>query len=438
MTKLARAEQIRSDRRGNGRRPPETLRLAYLIGTYPGLTTTFIDREIRALRAWGVSLQIVAIHRPDNPATLSPDQSALQTGAIYLLPAAPITLLLAHLYFFLTRPLVYLRTLAFLATRPHPSPGSQMRTVQHFGMGVYAAYLLRDHSLTELHAHFIDRTATLALVAARLLGIPYSLSIHAGADVFVERVLADEKIGEARHAVTCTLHNRTYLEHVLGRDLQDKISHIRHGLNLSLYRPQAHRPANGKPLIVSVGQLAERKGFAQLIEVCSLLRARGYEFRCEIVGEGPQRARLERMIDALALHDTVTLCGALRHGEVIKKYDDATLFALLCIVTAEGDMDGIPNVIAEAMAMRAPVVSTTVSAIPELVVDGVNGLLAPPGDATAAAAAIARLLDEPDLRQQLADNAQRTIEETFDVDYNVRRFAATLWPEWFTNLTIDG
>jgi len=150
------------------------------------------------------------------------------------------------------------------------------------------------------------------------------------------------------------------------------------------------------------------------------------------------RARLERMIDALALHDTVTLCGALRHGEVIKKYDDATLFALLCIVTAEGDMDGIPNVIAEAMAMRAPVVSTTVSAIPELVVDGVNGLLAPPGDATAAAAAIARLLDEPDLRQQLADNAQRTIEETFDVDCNVRRFAATLWPEWFTNLTIDG
>ncbi len=423
---------------GNGQRPAATLRLAYLIGTYPGLTTTFIDREIRTLRRWGVDLQIVAIHRPDNPAALSPEQKDLQEGAIYLLPAAPITLLLAHLYFLLARPLIYLRTLAFLVTRPHPSLGSRLRTVQHFGMAVYAAYLLRRRPLTELHAHFVDRTATLALVAARLLGIPYSLSIHAGADVFVHRVLVAEKIAEARHAVTCTLHNRTYLEQVLGVDLKDKISHVRHGLNLSLYRPQTRLSANGKPLILSVGQLAERKGFAQLIEVCSLLKAQGHEFRCEIVGEGPQRLRLERMIDALALRDTVALLGALPHGEVIKKYDEATLFALLCIVTAEGDMDGIPNVIAEAMAMRTPVVSTTVSAIPELVIDGVNGLLAPPGDATAAAAAIARLLDDPDLRTQLAGNARRTIEDTFDVDCNVRRFAAALWPAWFSDSPIDG
>ncbi len=198
MTDFDRVEQIRSNRSGNERRPPETLRLAYLIGTYPGLTTTFIDREIRALRAWGVNLQIVAIHRPDNPAALSPDQNALQTGAIYLLPAAPITLLLAHLYFFLARPLVYLRTLVFLVTRPHLSLGSRLRTVQHFGMAVYAAYLLRDRSLTELHAHFIDRTATLALVAARLLGIPYSLSIHAFRDVFVERVRKREDRRTAR------------------------------------------------------------------------------------------------------------------------------------------------------------------------------------------------------------------------------------------------
>ncbi len=417
------------------------LRLVYLIGTYPGLTTTFIDREVRVMRQWGVDLQIVAIHRPAAGVPLSPEQQALQQGITYLLPAKVLPLLLAHLFFLLTRPHIYGGTLGYLLTRPHPSHKARLKTVMHFGVAVYGAFLLRKRTFYELHAHFVDRTATIALVAARLLRKPYSLSIHAGADVFVEPVLLREKIQEARHAVTCTLYNRTHIEALLQQDLRHKITHVRHGLELAHYHPAPEapqpRPANGRPLILSIGQLAERKGFAQLVRTCAKLRDQGYAFECHIVGEGPQRGALEALIDELSLGDRVTLCGAMGHGDVIQKCREATLFALLCVVTSSGDVDGIPNVIAEAMAMALPVVSTPVSAIPELVRHGVNGLLVPPNDIDAAAAAMARLLDDPALRHELVLNGRETVLATFDVERNVRRFAATLWPEWFTDFPLS-
>jgi glycosyltransferase involved in cell wall biosynthesis len=372
----------------------------------------------------------MAIHRPPANTALSQEQLELQQGATYLLPANAFILLFAHLYFVTTHPGIYAGTLVFLLTRPHPSLKARAKTLMHFGLGVYAAYLLLQRDFYELHAHFVDRTATIALIAARLLGKSYSLSIHAGADIYVEPTLLREKIVEARHAVTCTLYNRSYIETLLGKNLSQKITHIRHGLELARYRPVQNSPTR-KPLILSVGQLAERKGFAQLIECCARLKEQGYDFQCQIVGQGPQRGNLEELIAGLSLQDTVSLCGALRHEDVIQKCNDATLFALLCTVTKNGDVDGIPNVIAEAMAMKLPVVSTTVSAIPELVRDGVNGLLVPPNDVDAAVAAIARLLKDQALRGELAKNGQDIVLETFDVEQNVQRFAATLWPKWF-------
>lgn len=419
----------------NQRHKSEPLNLVYLIGTYPGLTTTFIDREIRALRQWGAKLQIMAIYRPESIKSLTQEQQDLQHGMIYLLPAKILTVLLAHIYFALLRPFVYARTLFFLVTRQHPSQKARVKTLVHFALGVYAAYCLRQQEFLEIHAHFVDRTATIALVMARLLDKPYSLSIHAGADVYVEPVLLREKIFEARHAVTCTRYNRTHIEALLGQDLTPKITHIRHGLELSRYRSVPSQ-ATGKPLILSVGQLAERKGFAQLIQSCAKLKAHGYDFQCQIVGHGPQRSHLEELIEKYDLQSHVTLCGALPHDEVIEKFKQATIFALLCTVTKNGDVDGIPNVIAEAMAMDIPVVSTAVSAIPELLEDSVNGLLVPPNDIEAAVAALARLLDSQALRCELVNNGRETILSTFDVEKNVQRFATTLWPNWFVESSL--
>ena len=404
--------------------------LVYLVGTYPLLTTTFIDREIRTLRGWGVDVQVVAVRRPPTDPPLSSDQRRLQRDVQYLLPIRWRDLLLSHLYFVMRRPGTFARTLGFLVTRPHASLMSRMKTILHFGEGVYAAFLVRDLPFRELHAHFADRAATIALVASRLLGTPYSLSIHAAGDIFVDPVLLREKVRAARHVVTCTAHNKAHVASIVGADASDMITHVRHGLDLAAY-PTGSDPAPGPPVILSVAQLKERKGLAQLIHACATLRDRGYRFRCRIVGRGPQYGQLQMLIGRLSLGDTVSLCGALRHEEVVREYRQATVFVLPCVQTVQGDVDGIPNVLAEAMALQVPVVSTHLPAIRELVSDGENGLLVAPNDDASLVDAIARLLDQPDLRTRLGEQGRRTILETFQLEPNVRAFASTLWPEWF-------
>jgi glycosyltransferase involved in cell wall biosynthesis len=419
-----------NDCKDNGKMPTREMSLIYIIGTYPGLTITFIDREIKTLRKWGVDLQIVAMRRPGADVPLSSDQRELQQGVTYLLPVAWLSLILSQLHFALRRPRCYFQTVVYLLTRPHPDLRSRIKTLLHFGEGVYAAYIVRNQQFREFHAHFVDRAATVALVAGRLLDKPYSLSIHAGADIFVNPILIGEKILEARHVVTCTQYNRTHVEAILAQDLSDKMSHVLHGLELAKYHPARSR-VNGDPLILSVGQLAERKGFAQLIRACRSLKDEGYDFECHIVGRGPQHQELQSLIHQLALEDTVSLCGALPHEQVIEKYRQATIFALPCIETKDGDVDGIPNVLAEAMAMQVPVVSTRVSAIPELVVDRMNGLLVPSEDHAALVAALGRLLGEPALREELGKSGRQSVLDRFDIECNARRFATTLWPEWF-------
>jgi glycosyltransferase involved in cell wall biosynthesis len=412
------------------------LRLVYIIGTYPLLTMTYVDREIKALRQWGVELQILAVHRQDASIPLSADQrGALQEGVIYLLPVKWSSFVISELYFAILHPQRYFKTLIYLLTRPHPRGTARyltprFMTLLHFIEGVYAAYLLRGRQFEEFHAHTADRAATIALVVGRLLDRPYSLSIHAGHDIFVNPILLAEKILEARHVATCTAYNEAYLESFIGQDLSHKISHIHHGLDLSKYQPKPSA-SNGRSKILSVGRLSEKKGLVYLVRACRILKDQEYDFTCHIIGEGPQRSELRSLIEQLSLEDTVHLRGALPHEEVIENYRQATLFVLPCIKAKDGDMDGIPNVLPEAMAMQVPVVSTDISGIPELVDDQVNGLLAPPGDEKALAAAMARLLDDPALCERLGQSGRQSIVDTFDVNQNVLKFAATLWPDWF-------
>lgn len=145
--------------------------VVYVVGTYPLLTTTFIDREIKTLRAWGVNVHILAVRRPPLDPPLSRDQRDLQRDVQYLLPARWVDLILSHLYFLVRSPGPFARTFAYLITRPHPSLMSRAKTILHFGEGVYAAYLVRGLTFREIHAHFADRAATIALVASRLWGL---------------------------------------------------------------------------------------------------------------------------------------------------------------------------------------------------------------------------------------------------------------------------
>jgi glycosyltransferase involved in cell wall biosynthesis len=395
------------------------IKLTYIIGTFPSLTTTFIDREIKQLRQQGVDLQVVSIRHPATTIPPSAEQRELAQGVIYLLPVDWPIFVVGNLYFVVRRPWIYLKTLLYLLTCPHPRLRSRVKTLLHFAEGVYAAYLLRGLPIDQLHAHFVDRAAVVALVASRLLDLPYSLTAHAN-DIYVNPVLLRAKIAEAAFITTCTAYNHGYLSKMVGDEPDGKLHLVYHGLDLARYQPGASTQ-RAHPLLLSVGRLTEKKGFPYLLAACQGLKERGYDFECQIVGEGPLHHELETQIAQLGLEDRVTLCGAIPHEAVIDKYREAMLFVLPCVMARDGDRDGIPNVLIEAMAMQLPVVSTRHSGIPELVEDEVNGLLVPPNDERALADALARLLSDPALCTRLGQSGRQRVLEKFDIHRNVQR-----------------
>ena len=404
------------------------MKIVYIIGTYPRLTTTFIDREIYSLEKLGAEIKIVSIRRPD--AALSRDQIQLINRIQYLLPANIASLLLGHIRYAFGQPKKFFGTLYYLLSCPHPSVSSRIKTLMHFGEGVYAAYQLRKVQFDHVHAHFMDRVAVIALIISRLLDVPYSLTAHAG-DIYVDPILLPEKMAGAKFITTCTGYNKSHLEQFGENIFNHKLFCIYHTLSVNEYQGYEFR-SNDQSIILSVGQLKERKGFNYLLNACRLLVDRGYSFICQIVGDGPQKEYLDAQVKLLSLEDHVQLCGALPHQEVIEKYQQASLFVLPAILASDGDRDGIPNVILEAMAMELPIVSTDHSAIPEVVEHGVNGLLVPPADEIALADALEEIIENPRYGRELGSRGRDIVVEKFDPITNSKqlldRFTAQHYP----------
>lgn len=393
--------------------------LVYIIGTYPGLTTTFIDREIEAIRAQGVTVRVISIRKPHT--LLSQAQKQLQEITTYLLPVQWGRFIRTHLRFAFRKPKNYFGTLLKLLTNPHPDLASRFKTLLHFMEGVSAAGLISERPCDHVHAHFADRAATLAFVVGELMDVPYSLTAHAN-DIYIKPILLPLKLMQAKFVATCTAYNRQHLADLV--PLNGKLHCLYHGLDLEAYHPTSD--STEPALITSVGQLKEKKGFHDLVRACQVLKQKGYSFQCQIIGEGPLRPALEQQIRDLQLESCVVLCGALPHELIVQEYQRSILFVLPCITASDGDRDGIPNVILEALAMQLPVVSTRHSGIPEVVSDGVNGLLVPPADVPLLVSAMERLLNDSALRAQMGARGRQTVMEKFDITRNANRLLAEM------------
>jgi glycosyltransferase involved in cell wall biosynthesis len=217
--------------------------------------------------------------------------------------------------------------------------------------------------------------------------------------------------------VTCTDFNCQTLRAIApGANVQ----RMYHGIDHAVFHPQRRLAPDAVPLILSVGRLREKKGLDTLIEACHLLRQRSLPFRCEIVGYGEEQERLQALIANHGLQGQVQFTGKLTREHVIDRYARATVYVQPSRVAADGDRDGIPNVLLEAMAMGVPVVATNVSGIPEIVCHGRNGLLIEPDHPAALADAVTRLIDDPELGAALGLAARQAVTETFDNDRNLR------------------
>lgn len=403
--------------------------IAYVMKRYPRLTETFILNEIRAMERLGAQLHIFSLLPPEPPPhhpmvgeVLAPIHSPPPEGR-----AKWVVLARAHGATLAAAPLRYagafLRAMLWSALSPTP-----LSVWKQFGRAGFVASTCRRAGIRHIHAHFANAPAAVARFASLMSGISYSFTAHAKDLYLTPRRVIQRRARAATFVATCTDYNARYLRELLGADT-GKVHLVYHGIDLSQFcsREERRQSTYATPrLILSVGRLVEKKGHDVLIEACALLHRKGRAFRCMIVGEGPLRDALAAQISRLGLNAVVTLEGALTHSRLVALYGQADLFALAPRITEDGDRDGIPNVIAEAMATGVPVVSTDVSGIPELVRHERTGLLVQPNDPGAFADALERLLADPQEAARFARAARECLERDFDLWMTTRRLHALI------------
>ena len=353
-------------------------RVGYVLKTFPRLSQTFVQHELRALEHAGVPLTIFSLRAPR-----ASDRDLVDPPLV-----AEVVIL--------------------------PGPDDQLAG--------QLAEMARVRGITRLHAHFAKLSTQVARAAAAELGIPYSFTAHAR-DIYersVDPAALAERIRDAAQVVTVSRFNVKHL----AREFRRRPALVYNGLPLDEFLYSS--PQEREPLIVGAGRLVEKKGFHVLLDACRLLADQGVKFRCELIGEGVEREPLTARRAALGLEERVRLLGAKKPEKMKERMREAALLAVPSVIATDGDRDGLPTVMLEAMALGTPCVGTDVTGIPEVITDGETGLIVAQGDAVALAAACRRLLEDVALRQRLAAAARALVERRFSSDVNTRRLRA-MW-----------
>lgn len=421
--------------------------VAYVLKGYPRLSEMFIASEIYRLEQLGQKLKLFVLTPPDE-SMRHEVVDRIQTEPDYL----PATTSLST-----TRLLPWLRrnlpsflpaigrvlwrhpkgtaraARAALAQSLRARPGfwsiPKKQYVKEFlKAAALADRLARAPEVYHLHAHFSHGATTVTWLASLITGLPFSFTAHAK-DIYCESLnpagLLGRKMDAAEFVVTCTDANRKHLQ----RLSSTSVHCVYHGLNADftrMLRAQVSAPKRNDHLrVLAVGRLVSKKGFDTLIEACAKLKRDGVSFETLIVGEsGDHETELKRLIARHELEAKIRLAGPTTQAQLLCEYQRATVFCLPCRVLENGDRDGIPNVLIEAMSCGLPVVTTGVSGIPELIRDGVNGLLVPPDDPQAIAEALQHLFRNPLAAEALGSEARRTIKENFDGEQTTKELVS--------------
>ncbi len=392
-------------------RADTSVRIAYVVKRYPRFSETFIVNEILAHEAAGFSVEIFSLY-PPNDTHFQDALSRVRAPVTYLTAEGTRA---ADLWAAITdsatdNPALW-RGLALGAQ-------ADARTVYQ---SVRLAAEIRRRGITHVHAHFATVAASVAQLAASWANVPFTVTAHAK-DIFHDSVTSQQLrtvLRGAARVITVSDFNLRYLTHTVGLPL-DHITRIYNGLDLARFTRIAAPPTARR--IVFAGRFVAKKGLDDLIRACALLRDRGVTFTCDLVGSGPEEAAVRGLIQQLQLQHQVRLPGPMPQQQLFGVMGSAAVFAAPCIVADDGDRDGLPTVLLEAMALGTPVVATDIVGIPEIVRDGETGLLVPARNPEQLADALARVLDSPALREDLARRARSLVEQEFDITRN----AATL------------
>lgn len=385
--------------------------------TTNGIGNAWVANELSRLEAAGVPFVLHALRKPE--ALFHGSDWAVRlnqrTRSIYPLPgpALVLSLLLAPLLF---RGRFFAALLnALFGRREHLR--ARLGGIAHLAVACHWARRMRaaPEPVTHIHSQWIHSCGTVAMYLGWLLDRPFSFTGHA-TDLFRDRCALLDKIERADFIVCISeFHRDFYLKHG-ARPEQCVIAYC--GIDPAVFHPRAAAaPVADRPYrILASGRLVEKKGFALLVDACRLLADRGERFECVIGGSGPLEASLRAQVERLGLGDRVSVTGqALQQEKIIDFMHGGDVYVLPCVWAADGDVDGLPQMLMEAMACGLPAVSTRLVGIPDLIRDGETGVLVPPEDTVALADAIAGLMHDPARSKRLADAGLRWVHERFDL-----------------------
>jgi colanic acid/amylovoran biosynthesis glycosyltransferase len=396
--------------------------VAYVVSRFPAVTETFVLEEIRDLRARGVEVEVFPLFGASG-GELHAAWRALAPHTHYH-AGLSWELLSAQAHWARRNPRAYLRAWWDALRATAPSRKLLVRAPIVIAKAALVARRVEALGVRHVHAHFATHPALAAWVVRALAGTTYSFTAHAH-DLYVDTAMLREKVAGARFVVTISEFNRAFLERLCGPAAARKLHVVRCGVDLSEFEPRPRR-APDVPTFVCVASLRPYKGHAVLLDACRQLRDRGVRARVLLVGDGELRRRLAARVAREGLSGTVELLGARPHEEIPELLAGATAMVLPSVRARDGQMEGIPVALMEAMAAGVPVITTRLSGIPELVADGETGLLVPERDPAALADAMERLAADPALGGRLAAAARDAVAARFDRTRNVAALQALL------------
>lgn len=408
---------------GQARQSPVRQPVAVLVSRFPLITETFILREITEMERQGQPVVLVPMIR-ENPDVVHEEALPWVDRALYT-PFFSRGILASNSRAWMTRPGTMLRLLGWLIFGALLRPATMARSLLLFPKSVHLAGLLSGAGVAHMHAHFATHPTTMAVIISALTGISYSFTVHAH-DIFIERSLLRRKVRDARFIRSISLFNKAFLENLYSAEAGEKIEVVHVGIEPGEYDVPAKARLDRPARILCVAAMRPYKGIPHLLEACRLLSDQDVDFRCDIIGSGPLLPAIRRTIARHRLDDRVRLHGAMPQRKVTAAVRQADIFVLPSVVASNGQMEGIPVALMEAMASRRPVIASALSGIPELVEDHVTGLLTDPANPRQLAAAIGILLESPTLRSKLAENGRRKVEASFTLSTTVRELIALL------------
>src|SRR5436189_471188 len=388
------------------------MRLGYLYSRYPVISQTFCDAEMLALERRGIELVIGSVYPPLT--SLRHEYISRLSAPIHYAPPQEILRILER------NAKTTRKWPRDLVEQHEGRYGPMAKAEQRARNALYFAGFFARSRVDHVHVHFANRAAHTAVFLKEISGIPFSVTAH-GQD-FMKDLGSDDLLREICAAAEFVAAETDYSRELLRQRCPDsaaKIHRVYNGIDVERFPAPALATMTHVPRIVSVGRLVEFKGFEHVIDACAELARRGFDFSCDIIGDGPLRDRLRLKVDSLNLSSRVNLLGSLSQGAVLEKLQTADLFTLASVTDSQGASDVFPTVIVEAMASARPVVSTRLAGIPELMIDGETGLLVSPADTTALTEALQKLLCDRELRVRYGCAGRARIERHFRIEHTV-------------------